>query len=403
MATRTVAESIPSDESDAILDAAAALRPIIRGYQEEIERERRIPPALTLQLRAAGLYRMVVPREFGGAELDLLAFQRAIELISEGDGSVGWNLATSSAGGLTALSLPDAGLREIFADGPDVPLAGTLSPTGGRGMAVDGGYVVTGQWGFGSGCQASQWMIGSFEIFDGEELRRHADGTPVRARGLFKAGECVIIDTWHVTGLRGTGSHDWSVTDVFVPEERTALHPGRIVNQWSRWPGTLYQLPGSLFIGPHFSPVATGIARAAIDALAEFAGSKTPYTQTGLLRDQVQIQEWVGRAEVLLGSAQAYRVTVNREMWQTVEAGQPVGPEQMARCRMAGSYSADCALQATDLMYRAGGTTSIKSGQRLERCWRDVHVVGQNFSLLPEFYVLGGKALLGLAPGPKLS
>jgi alkylation response protein AidB-like acyl-CoA dehydrogenase len=246
-------------------------------------------------------------------------------------------------------------------------------------------------------------MIGSFEIFDGEELRRHADGTPVRARGLFKAGECVIIDTWHVTGLRGTGSHDWSVTDIFVPEERTALHPGRIVNQWSRWPGTLYQLPGSLFIGPHFSPVATGIARAAIDALAEFAGSKTPYTQTGLLRDQVQIQEWVGRAEVLLGSAQAYRVTVNREMWQTVEAGQPVGPEQMARCRMAGSYSADCALQATDLMYRAGGTTSIKSGQRLERCWRDVHVVGQNFSLLPEFYVLGGKALLGLAPGPKLS
>ena len=90
-------------------------------------------------------------------------------------------------------------------------------------------------------------------------------------------------------------------------------------------------------------------------------------------------------------------------MWKTVAAGHPVTVEQMARCRMAGSYAADCAMQTTDLMYRAGGTTSIEWGQRLERCWRDVHVVGQNFSLLPEFYVLGGKALLGLPPGPKLS
>jgi alkylation response protein AidB-like acyl-CoA dehydrogenase len=403
MATSAIAESVPSDDGDAILAAAAALRPVIRGYQEEIERERRIPPALMEQLRAAGLYRMLVPGELGGAQLDPVAYFHAIELAAEGDGSVGWNIATSSTSALVALSLPDAGVREIFADGPDVSLSGTLGGAGGHGIAVDGGYVVTGRWSFGSGCQASAWMAGVFEIFDGPEPRRRPDGTAVRARGVFKATECTIMDTWDVTGLRGTGSHDWAVHEVFVPSERTALHPGSITNQWSRWPGTLYRLPATMLIGPHFSPVATGIARAAIDALAEFAGSKTPYTQAGLLRDQVQVQEWVGRAEVLLGSARAYREAVVSEMWGTVADGHPVTLEQMARCRMAGSHAADCAMQATDLMYRAGGTTSIQWGQRLERCWRDVHVVGQNFNLLPEYYVLGGKALLGLPPGPKLS
>src|SRR5262245_31648527 len=123
MATNAMVESVSSDEGDAILAAAAALRPVIRGYQEEIERERRIPPALMELLRAAGLYRMVVPRELGGAQLDLSTCFRAIELASEGDGSVGWNIAASSAHALVALSLPDAGVREIFADGPDVPLA----------------------------------------------------------------------------------------------------------------------------------------------------------------------------------------------------------------------------------------------------------------------------------------
>jgi alkylation response protein AidB-like acyl-CoA dehydrogenase len=403
MATNALAESVSSDDGDALLAAAAALRPVIRGYQDEIERERRIPPALTEQLRAAGLYRMLVPKELGGAQLDLLTAFQAIELISEGDGSVGWNVATSSAQALTALSLPDAGVREIYANGPDVPLAGTLGRAGGRGVAVDGGYVVTGRWSFGSGCQASTWMTGSFEIIDGLEPRRRPDGSPDLARGVFKATECTIVDTWQVTGLRGTGSHDWAVHEVFVPSERTAPHPGSVTNRWSRWPGTLYQMPASMFIGPHFGPVATGIARAAIDALSEIAGSKTPYTQPGLLRDQVQVQEWVGRAEVLVGSARTYREAVVTEMWRTVAAGQPVTVEQMARSRMAGSYAADCAMQATDLMYRAGGTTSIEWGQRLERCWRDVHVVGQNFALLPEFYVLGGKALLGLPPGPKLS
>lgn len=151
------------------------------------------------------------------------------------------------------------------------------------------------------------------------------------------------------------------------------------------------------------SAVATGIARASIDALTELAGGKIPRGQPGLLREQAQVQEWVGRAEALLGSAHAYRAAVTRDIWETMAAGLPASPEQMARCRLASTHAADAAMQATDLMFRAGGTTSIARRHTLARCWRDVHVVGQNLALLPEYYVLGGRVFLGLDPGPKLS
>jgi alkylation response protein AidB-like acyl-CoA dehydrogenase len=385
-------------QGNGILEAAAALRPLLRERQEEIDRARCIPPDVVDGCRAAGLYRMVVPRELGGAQVDQQTYMQAVELISEGDGSAGWNLATCVANAMATLSMPDEGVREVFAEGPDVVFGGTIASRGGQGIPVDGGYVVTGRWPFGSGCGYSQWLMGSFEVPGG-------DRPPVRMRGLFRAGDCTVIDNWDVTGLRGTGSHDWAVNEVFVPNRRTTPYPGEPnINKWSRWPGTLYQLPGIAFLaGIHFSPVATGIARAAIDSLTELAGSKVPLRQDSLLLEQPQVQEWVGRAEALLGSGQAYRAAAAAELWATVDARRPVTMEQIARCRLAANTACDNAVQATDLMYRAGGTTSIQWNHRLARCWRDVHAVAQHTSLLPEYYMLAGRALLGLDPGPKLS
>ena len=375
-----------------VLEAAAALRPVIRGYQEEIERERRIPRALVDQLRAAGLYRLLVPREMGGLQVDLLTYFRVVELVSEGDGSVGWNIATNSAAQLVALSLPDAGVQEVFDGGPDAITAGTVVPGGGRGVPVEGGYLVSGRWRFGSGCQESQWMLGNF--FTDAALRR----------AVFPSAECSVVDTWDVTGLRGTGSHDWVVTDVFVPEHRTVPHTGTPVpNRWRRWQGTFYALPVHAIIGPHHSPVATGAARAGIDALTELAGAKVPRARTDLLREQPLLQEWLGRAEAMLGAAQAYRTAVTRDIWETVEAGRQPTFEQQARCRLAATYSVDSALEAVDLMYRAGGTTSLERAHPLARCWRDVHAVGQTASLHPEWYALTARVFLGLEPGPRLT
>ena len=390
--------------SAAVLETAAVLRPAVRGFQEETERERRIPPPLVEQLREAGLYRMLVPYALGGLELDLLTFLRASELIAEGDGSVGWNLANNAVQQVIALSLPDAGVREIFEHGPDTIIAGTAVPGGGSAVPVDGGYVVSGRWPFGSGCRESRWMLGNFQVSDNGQVRQNADGSPTLYRGFFASSECSVIDTWDMTGMRGTGSHDWSVSDVFVPEQRTVRIPGRLLtNQWQRWPGPLYALPVHAFIGAHHSVIATGIARAGIDALTELAGAKTPRARPGLLREREQVQESVARAEALLGAAQAFRSTVSAAIWNTVLEGHEATLEQMARCRLAASFAVDSARQAMDLMYRAGGTTSNQRTHPLARGWRDLQVVAQAASVAPEWYPLVGRALLGMDPGTRLA
>jgi len=399
-----VARPPASAEANPLMQAAAELSCVARTFQDEIERDGRIPPALVEQLRAAGLYGMVVPAALGGKQVDLTTFLGVAEVLAEGDASVGWNLANNATNQLTALSLPDAGVQEVFGGGPDTIIAGTTVPGGGRAVPVDGGYVVSGRWPFGSGCREGQWMLANFEVEEHDQLRLNADGTPALYRGCFRSEECTVIDTWDMTGMRGTGSHDWMVSEAFVPESRTTHVDGRLLtNQWHRWPGALYALPVHALVGPHHSMVATGVARAGIDALTELAGAKVPRGQSGLLRDNPQVQESVARAEALLGAAQAFRAAAMTAIWDTVAAGHESTLQQRARCRLAASFAVDSARQAMDLMYRAGGTTSSKRTHRLARCWRDLHVVAQAASVAPDWYPLVGRALLGLDTLPRLS
>ncbi len=158
--------SNPSPQTTAVLDAAAALFPIVREFQAETERERCIPKPLVAQLHEAGLHRMLLPTVIGGRELDIPTLFRVVELIAEADGSVGWNLMNNSIIQLSSLAFPDAGIEELFANGPDQIIAGTLVAGGGHGRRVEGGYEVTGRWRFGSGCREARWMVGNFDLAD---------------------------------------------------------------------------------------------------------------------------------------------------------------------------------------------------------------------------------------------
>src|SRR5881628_423360 len=214
---------LPADiDAQPPVRAAAALRSVIRGYHDEIEREQRLPKALVEQFHAAGFYRLVIPRELGGLQADPLTYVRVVELLAEGAGSVGWNVANNSIGQLITLGLPDEGVHEIYMHGADTVIAGTAVMGGGRAVPVEGGYRVTGRWPFGTGCQESSWMLGSFQIFDGVEPRRSPDGSSVFWRGVFARSEAQIVEgSWDVSGMRATGSFDWTVDDVFLPERRT--------------------------------------------------------------------------------------------------------------------------------------------------------------------------------------
>jgi len=398
-------ERLPADiDAQPPVQAAAALRSVIRGYREEIEREQRLPKALVEQFHTAGFYSLVIPRVLGGLQADPLTYLRVVELLAESAGSVGWNLANNGIVQLVTLGLPDEGVHEIYAHGADTVIAGTAVQGGGRAVPVDGGYRVTGRWRFGSGCQESSWMLGSFQILDGDEPRRGPDGASAYWRGVFPRSEVQIVEgSWDVSGLRATGSFDWTVEDVFLPERRTMVHAGApLDNQWRRWPGVTYALPTQAWVGPHHSAVITGIARAGIDALIELAGAKTPRGRTGLLRENPQVQDAVGRADAILNAGRAYRGAVIAELWNIVAAGEETTLEQRARCRLAAVYAADSAREAMDLMYRHGGSTSFERESRLAECGRDLHVVGQAVTLAPEWYPIGGRVYLGMDPGPRL-
>lgn len=405
MSTIAEAERLPADiDAQPLVRAATALQPTLRRYRDEIEREQRLPPALVKELHAAGFYRMVIPRALGGLQVDPLAYLRVVERLAEGAGSVGWNLANNGVAQLVTLGLPDDGVHEIYAKGADTVVAGTAVQGGGEAVPVPGGYRVTGRWQFGSGCQESSWMLGSFQVLDDGRPRLGPDGRPLFWRGVFARAEAEIVPgSWDVAGLRGTGSFDWTVADVFLPERRTTPHLGMpLDNQWSRWPGVTYDLPSPCWVGPHHSAVITGIARAGIDALIELAGGKTPRGRTGLLCDNPQVQDAIGRADAILNAGCAYRTAMITELWNTVATGRETTLEQRARCRLASVYAADSARQAMDLVYRHGGSTSFRRDSRLAECWRDLHVVGQTVTIAPEWYPIGGRVYLGMDPGPRL-
>jgi alkylation response protein AidB-like acyl-CoA dehydrogenase len=347
---------------------------------------------------------MTIPRELGGLQVDPLTYLRVVELLAEAAGSVGWNLCNNSIAQLVTLGLPDEGVQELYAQRPDTPIAGTAVMGGGRAVPVEGGYRVTGRWPFGTGCQEASWMLGSFQIFDGDKPRRSPDGNSSHWRGIFRRSEAQIVEgSWDVAGLRATGSFDWTVDDVFLPERRTMVHAGiPLDNQWSRWSGISYALPAQAWVGPHHSAVITGICRAGINAMIELAGAKTPRGRTERLCDNPQVQDAIGRADSILNAGRAYRTAMVTEVWNTVAAGEETTLEQRARCRMAAANAADCARTAMDLVYRQGGSTSYKRESRLAECWRDLHVVGQAVTVMPEWYPIGGRALMNMDPGPRM-
>jgi alkylation response protein AidB-like acyl-CoA dehydrogenase len=396
---------LPADiDAQPLVQAAAALQPMLRRYHDEIEREQHLPQVLVAQLHAAGFYRLVIPRALGGLQVDPLTYLRVVELLAEGAGSVGWNLANNGIGQLVTLGLPDEGVHEIYPPGHATVIAGTAVQGGGTAVPVAGGYRVNGHWTFGSGCHESSWMLGSFQILDGGQPRRRPDGGSLYWRGVFPRADAKIVPgSWDVAGLRGTGSFDWTVSDVFLPERRTCPHVGvPLDNQWSRWPGITYALPSQAWVGPHHSSVITGIARAGIDALIALAVEKTPRGRTGMLCENPQVQDAVGRADAILNAGRVYRSAMIAELWNTTVTVGETTLEQRARCRLASTYAADSARAAMDLVYRHGGSTSFKRESRLAECWRDLHVVGQTVTVAPEWYPIGGRVYLGMDSGPRL-
>ena len=376
--------------SSSFVEAAKGLAPQIQASADEIERSRRLPLPLVDAMAQAGLFRLWIPRSLGGEETDPTTLVRVVEEVSRADGAAGWCLGIGGTYGAFGGYLSADAAHEIYGSDPLVRTAGALRPFG-NAVVVDGGYRVTGRWPLGSGCQHSGWIVGGCRILDGDQPRLLPNGTPLMRVLFFPAADCEILDTWHSIGLRGTGSHDYTVTDVFVPAARSLSLREPPVE-----PGPLYAMPTIALSAPALAAVGLGIARHAIDLLLELAQTKIASRSRQSLRGDVTMQASLGQAEALLRSGRAFLYETLEEGWKVTNAGQSLTVSQRAMLWLASTHAVTSAKQATELMFSAGGSASPYTSGGLERCLRDIHAVGQHLTLTPPNYQMAGQAFLDL-------
>jgi len=374
------------------LEVARALAPRIRERADEIEAARQLPHDLVMDIGNARLFKVAVSEAEGGLGADIITTLRVIEEVARADGSTGWCLAMGINSFRQSAQLEPDVRRKLFHSDPVGVSAGSANPRG-RAVAAPGGYRVTGHWFFASGCMHSSLLHGACKVFDGDAPRRRPNGDQdVRIAYFYPKTQARIIDTWNVSGMRGTGSHDIEVEDLFVPEE----HTFSALDRRARVTGPMNRMHGFDLAGCGFCCVGLGVARAAIDEFVELAQVKVPRSSSELLRDRAIVQARVGEAEALLRSGRAFLFATVQEMWETVLAKEFVTERQRSDLRMAMTHAAQNAAQATHIVCATAGTTSIFNSSPLERYARDAEVVTRHNQLQFVNYEAVGRTMLGL-------
>jgi alkylation response protein AidB-like acyl-CoA dehydrogenase len=371
------------------LQAAEKLLGPIRARADEIEAARRLPRDLSDEFAAAGFYRMCVPEAYGGLELAPAESHRTIETLARADGSAAWCVFIGASSGTVLALVPETSAREIFATETTM-LAGVFAP---RGEAVPekGGFRVNGRWQWGSGTQNADWVMGGCQVLRSGEPERMKSGAPRSRMMIAPASEIEFLDTWHVSGLCGTGSTDFAMNDLFVPENRVA---GIGVDRPLERP--LYAFPNFGLLAMGIAAVALGLGRAAIDELVSFASEKTPQGSLRALANRPAAQADVARAEAAWRSARAWYYETIDAAWEAAQSSGRIETDQRRDLRLSTTHAVRACTEAVDRMYHLGGGTSVYRTSPLQRIFRDIHVASQHMMVSDATLELTGRLFLGL-------
>jgi indole-3-acetate monooxygenase len=375
-----------------LLDAAREVAPIIRAHSQEAERERRLSQPVLHALGETGLLRMSTPSSLGGLETDPVTRALVVEEIGRHDSAAAWTLENPLDWAFLCCRLPDEGAEEIYSRGADILIAGQF----GRPLSAtstNGGYHISGRAPFVSNCHDADWILSTVCVDDDE----CAVGKPGMRIVYFPRDECEIIDTWDVMGMRGTGSNDISVTDVYVPTSRTFpmvpdFEPG------SHYRGPLYRLP---LVAAPASGIPTpmlGVARRALDEVTELARTKTPVASSDLLNERASAQVQLGQAEAMLRSGRLLLLDTLSQAWQRCLDGETHTLEQKADLLLAMAHAMSSAVHAVDLACSIAGTTAFRATNPLERCFRDVQTMRHHVFASEQRYGTFGQVRLGVPP-----
>jgi len=377
-----------------LLASVERLRGLVGEHASASEERRTLAPEVVEALRASGLLAMATPRQFGGQECDPLTQLEVFEAMARADTSAGWCLMIAAmTAALAGGYLPDEGARRVFAS-PSTYIAGLQTPAG-VARRVDGGYVLQGRWGFGSGVRHADWIFTAavVEPSDGKG-GEGPPAMPAMIDAAIPAAEVQIEDTWDVAGLRGSGSDHYRLDGVFVPEHLTCAYPDAA----PRRGGALYRLPMMAMLTPAHVGFALGAARRALDEIIAVAPRRIKLWTRTLLGDHPAFHMDLGRASAKLAAARAYGFEVIGAMWDRNLTGEVLSVADWAAVRMSATYVTEVAAEVTGFAYHAGGGSALYASSPLQRMFRDVHAATQHIAATDDAYEFAGRALLGNAP-----
>lgn len=372
-----------------VLASVERLRPLIAEHADEAERERHVAADVVGGLAEAGVFRLFVPKSVSGLEADVVSAVRLFEEISRTDASAGWVAMIGATSAVTSAYVAEDVAKRVYT--PEAVVGGVVAPKG-IGTPQPGAYRLSGRWPFASGCEHSDWIALACMV-PKEPL---PDGSPDVRFALVPRDAIKVIDTWHVSGLRGTGSHDVEVTDAIVAREFSySLATGRPLHE-----GPLYGFSLMGLLAVSVASVALGIAHGAIDDIKELAGEKTPTGRRKTLSGWAIAQAGVASAEGELRAGRAFLHEAIGEMWATLESGGQPSAEQRALVRLAATQAVQGSVRAVDEAYNLGGGTSIYETSTLQRRFRDIHTLTQHIMIGKSSLEAAGRVLLGLDVPP---
>jgi alkylation response protein AidB-like acyl-CoA dehydrogenase len=364
---------------------AQAFAALISEHVTLTQQTRRPAEPVMRAMAEAGLLRILAPRSYGGEEATGRAFMELVECVARVDGSAGWTVMTLNEEiEISAGYVPPPIMREVCTSSPAVIVAGSGAALG-RARRVDGGWRLSGRWPFVTGGPVADEIVVGATV-EGPRPR------PL-CFALVPAGQVDILDTWDTLGLRGSGSHDVALDDVFVPEERVGVvRSGR-----DTVPDTpLFRLPPSLRFPFPKVGVATGVAHAAIAEFADLAQGKKARVSRTLLRERPDAQLAIAKAEALVGAGWAFAVEMVETIWALAVAGEPVPDVVHARTRLACTHAVANCVAAVETLCTAAGTTANLLSSPLPRYLADVRAVPQHVMVGGYNDLNAGRVLLGL-------
>ncbi|MEM6651050.1 MAG: acyl-CoA dehydrogenase family protein [Pseudomonadota bacterium] len=372
------------------LDAARALQSELATRAAEMDEVRRLPRDLAEKLARGGLFRMVTPAAYGGLECSPRQIVDAVEAVAEANASAGWCVMIGATTALNAAYMAPDMAHDVYSD-PMIITGGVFAPMG-KALVDGDDYIVSGRWQWGSGSANCSWLCGGSMVFEDGALRTLPSGRPDARMMVFPAAEAELIDTWHVMGLKGTGSGDIAVDQIRVPKARSVS----LVADKPYIDSPLYKFPAFGLLSLGVASAAMGNAKGALQAFTDLAGAKKNQGSKKTLSERATIQSETARMTAMFRAARAYLHDEIDLTWEVAETSGDIPVERRAALRMACTHMVRTSAEVCRICYDLGGGAALFEASELQRRFRDGHAMTQHIVTAPATWELTGRLLFGL-------